>query len=276
MIAGGIVLYNPDIDILKENIKSIYPQVDTLIIVDNNSIETKNVSEFIENYENITFIKNNINVGIAKALNQIMEYAYMMNNEWVITLDQDTVCPSNIIEIYKKYIDLPKIAVITPRIIDRNDIHITYKDSLDYEKIDRFITSASMNNTSVWKKVGRFDERMFIDFVDFEYAYRIIEYGYKAIRVNKVKVLHRLGDLQIKHIGKKKIHVGNHNPSRKYYYSRNAYYCHKKHRQLYSIKIFVMDIGKMIVKTLLYEKSRRYKLKNIILGLRDGILMKID
>ena len=37
-IVAGIILYNPDIDRLMDNISAISPQVESIIIIDNNSI----------------------------------------------------------------------------------------------------------------------------------------------------------------------------------------------------------------------------------------------
>ena len=45
-IAGGIILYNPDLKRLKENITAVINQVELLFIVDNGS---KNIN-LIENY----------------------------------------------------------------------------------------------------------------------------------------------------------------------------------------------------------------------------------
>lgn len=44
-IVAGIILYNPDIDRLMDNISAISPQVESIIIIDNNSI---NIIEFEE------------------------------------------------------------------------------------------------------------------------------------------------------------------------------------------------------------------------------------
>lgn len=54
------------------------------------------------------------------------------------------------------------------------------------EFIDFCITSASCTNLAVWKEVGGFDERLFIDLVDNEFCKRLIVSGYKILRLNNL------------------------------------------------------------------------------------------
>ena len=89
---------------LRDNINAIYSQVDKLIIVDNKSENLNDIEYFVEKYENIILIKNNDNLGIAKALNQIMEVGLCERADWVLTLDQDSVVSKFLISEYRKYI----------------------------------------------------------------------------------------------------------------------------------------------------------------------------
>ena len=116
MILAGITLFNPDVARLEENISSIYGQVDRVICVDNGSDNIKNIEDCVlNNWKNITIIKNGKNEGIAKALNQMFEFAIEQQYEYVLTLDQDSVCPDNIIEEYNKYLDEHKLGSLCPQ-----------------------------------------------------------------------------------------------------------------------------------------------------------------
>ena len=100
---AGITLYEPDVHRLLENIDAVLPQVDKLICVDNGS---KNIAEIKDRihwkYPEVEIIENGENLGIARALNQMFEYAEAHVYDWVLTLDQDSVCPENLMEEYKK------------------------------------------------------------------------------------------------------------------------------------------------------------------------------
>ena len=73
---AGIVLYNPDLGRLKENIESICKQVDKVILIDNGSDNIREIEDLIKKYLNCILLKNGENMGIAYALNQILKYAY--------------------------------------------------------------------------------------------------------------------------------------------------------------------------------------------------------
>ena len=47
-VLAGIVLYNPDLERLSENVSAIIPQVDILLLVDNKS---NNINEIISLYK---------------------------------------------------------------------------------------------------------------------------------------------------------------------------------------------------------------------------------
>lgn len=69
---AGIVLYNPDLGRLKENIESICKQVDKVILIDNGSDNIREIEDLIKEYLNCILLKNGENMGIAYALNQIL------------------------------------------------------------------------------------------------------------------------------------------------------------------------------------------------------------
>lgn len=62
---AGIVLYNPDLGRLKENIESICKQVDKVILIDNGSDNIREIEDLIKEYLNCILLKNGENMGIA-------------------------------------------------------------------------------------------------------------------------------------------------------------------------------------------------------------------
>jgi len=115
IIYAGIVLYNPDISLLKKNIEAIRNQVAKVALVDNGSDNIAEVQSLINKYENACLISNDDNLGIAKALNQIMERAKEENAQWVLTLDQDSICPDGMVKKYQAYIN-DNVGMICPRL----------------------------------------------------------------------------------------------------------------------------------------------------------------
>lgn len=159
-IAAGIVLYNPDINRLKENISSIIVQCDHVYLIDNGSANFDEVDVLIEkfNQEKVSIIRNDSNRGIATALNQLCENAKAEGFSWLVTLDQDSVSPSNMVEEYKKHTDKQEAAMFCPLVYDRNkNASIGTYDSETLE-VDECITSGAMIRLDVWQELNGFDE----------------------------------------------------------------------------------------------------------------------
>ena len=269
--AAVIVLFCPNIDRLILNADSIAGQVDKLIFVDNS--DSKAALEQLIREKNIEYINNHGNKGIAYALNRAVEYCSNHGFEWLLTLDQDSVCPPDMIKEYERYID-DDIAIITCA-INYNDKELLKSDA-EFEYIDECITSAAFTNVSICKSLGGFDEQMFIDKVDFEYCFRVKKAGYRIIRVNTVIMHHLLGDLKLKKIGNRTVHVWGHSSFRKFYIAQNTVYFQRKHPDIYPKSVCFKKLVKFSIKTLLYEQDRLDKMKSIIRGIKSGKKMDIS
>lgn len=271
-IAAGIVLYNPNLYRLKENIDSIIKQVNFIVLIDNGSLNIEEVKTKLSGYTNIMIIQNDKNYGIGFALNQIIKFCIDNHFEWVLTLDQDSVVSNDIIKNYLKYITIDKVALICPQIRDRNEM--VYKnDQSDKEIVfvKKCITSASLTNVKICKEIGLFDEDMFIDLVDFDYCIRLTSAGYRILKVNTSIITHQLGNLKVYNVFGKKIHVTNHSKERIYYYSRNSIYYSRKHKEIINIKEIYWDLFKKICKVIIFEKDKLNKIQYFLHGINDGL-----
>ena len=260
--------------------------MDFLYLVDNCSHNLGEIRNLLQNYENASLIENDKNYGIAKALNQLCEISANFGFKWIILLDQDSVAEDKIIEKYSRYIEIEKVAILTPFFDDENEPDIIKSNiEIPYEPVHRCNTSASLIRLDVWKEVGGFDEAMFIDCVDFDYCTTVEEAGYVILRDNEAVIRHRLGRAKeirffmgigrffgIKKL-KKPLFTYNHPPFRTYYYARNIKYYTYKHR--YFINRFTewRVYIKWIVLKLCFEDDKWNKLKAIIKGRKDAKAM---
>ena len=266
--AAVIVLYNPEKELLCKNVKAIIEQVDFLIFVDNSPVVSR--LDFMEEYDSekymYVFLEGNKGIGVA--LNTAVKICLEKEILWLLTLDQDSICPSNIIYQYRKHTDLDSIGIISCNKNYNGNGADGYKNEI--EIVNTCITSASYINTSVCRDVGFFDEKMFIDYVDFEYCYRLLENGYKILQVNTITLIHQLGDLKMINWFGINIHVENHNSFRKYYIARNIIYTWKKHPQLFSRKKMLSKELKLILKVLFFENQKMEKIRAICIGIKDA------
>lgn len=273
---AGIVTFNPDINRLKQNIESIIYQVKAVVIVDNNSSNIQDIESL--NYSNLIIIRNDSNKGIAFALNQMLEWADKKKYGWVITLDQDSVCPADYISTAQRYMK-NQIGQIVPILFESNSKTYQYlgdkPNGKTVQYVSKSITSASITSVEVWKEIGGFDNDLFIDYVDYDYAIRLRLAGYKILRLNNVFLDHQIGNSVIRKIGFISVRVANHSSFRKYYICRNIIVFIRRYRRLSSPLAEVLRLIKVLLFTSIFETEKREKLSSIFNGIKDGLVYDI-
>lgn len=275
-IAAGIVTYNPSIKLLEKNIQSIITQVNVVVICDNGSDNIEDIEKIASQY-NIIIIRLKQNCGIAYALNAINEWCVINGYKWLLTLDQDSEVKSGLVNKYIEHTNIKDVAMMSCEFMARDNFeHGTNKlsDGEDYKLIEKCYTSGAFINTNIIKKVGGFDEYLFIDFVDFDMCITLLENNYKIIRLNYLGLIHEVGKTRnVKFLGKKE-QVYNHNAMRKYYMSRNGIIYARKHKQYFGKKETtkrILSVFKRAILVLFYEKNKIRNIKSGISGIIAGI-----
>lgn len=267
---AGLVLYNPDIKRLNKSLSVIAPQVEKTVLVDNASANNKEVEELISHYDNVTLIRNAQNLGIATALNQICTYASENRSEWVLTLDQDTICSYDIIEKLSVYTDKDLIGILCPA-VDYDELNIETK-SFNEEVTETYacMSSGSFTNIEAWKKIGGFRDDYFIDFVDNEYCMRLRLNHYKILRVNSCIMHHQLGTMRAKRIWGVKRNVCVHAPIRYYYMTRNNLLFIWEYKSYLNIIKEYLKLGSILWYGLINTDERKRTLSYIKIGIKDA------
>jgi len=280
-VCAGIILYNPDIERLSKNIEAISPQVDVLVIVDNAS---ENIGEIQGRFddERHVWIKNDGNFGIATALNQLIEFADRNGYEWILTLDQDSICENNMVERLLAVTEDDKIAMVSPLIMDRGiaDAEIRHDEQpSEVEDVRLCITSGCLTNVKSVIDVGGFNEWLFIDEVDREMSLRLLLNGFRLVRVNSVTLNHEYGLKTVtrKFLWKTVIYR-NYTPFRVFYQTRNLIYMMRKYGREYTPSLFRRWIRLFFAFSVKFvlEPDRMSRLKAFVRGIRAGLSVKID
>lgn len=274
-IAVGIVLYNPQIEILLKSISQLINLVQYIILIDNNSNNINYVKKKLKQFKKVYIIENNQNYGIAKALNQILDYSYKNQVDYVLTLDQDSILSERMFKYLLKYKNIKNAAIICPTI---HDINKKEKDIFhdEYQIVPRCITSGSLMNLKICKEIGYFDEKMFIDYVDFDYCKRINICKKKIIHVSKSVLQHELGKRTRKKFLWINVYPTNHSSERVYYQIRNMRYYYLKFKNNMSIKEKIDEVIRILWKytsVILYETDKKIKINKANKGFKDAKLM---
>jgi rhamnosyltransferase len=137
-------------------------------------------------------------------------------------------------------------------------------------EVDKLITSGSIINVDVYRKLGPFDENLFIDEVDHEYCYRAILKNYAVVQMSNIYMNHSPGYFELHH-SLKNLEVTSrrlHSASRMYYMVRKFLYVKEKYGKYLpkSIHSSRKALLVQIKNNLLYNKERLSVLKYIPKG----------
>jgi rhamnosyltransferase len=216
-----VVLYEPSAEDLLIVLKNPFKGKNNLLIIDN-SINTN--IKFFKDFQDFTYCHFEENIGLSAAYNYGLEFCIKNSFSQMLIMDQDSdfsqVVPDKVAqEIIKRRINLDECGVIALRPAAQISRRYVYRSALEWNKAE--LSSGSIINVNIAEKIGRFDNRLFIDTIDCEYAFRLLENGYKTVRLNRVAFKHSIGTQKIvNHRGQKLVCYG-HSALRRYYLVRN-------------------------------------------------------
>lgn len=272
-IACGIISFNPNLNLLKKNIEAIQLQVSDIFVIDNGSNNVNEIESLLQNYRRAHLTKNKENLGIAAALNQACEVSIKKKFQWLLTLDQDSVCPPNFVETLRKVAErYPSVGIVAPLIVDRN-VGIVGHRAEGVQKVRTCITSGSLTNLTAWVNIKGFDEKMFIDSVDFDFCYRLRKAGYFIYQTNSVTLNHAIGNSKKCRFLFWEFSNLEHTAFRDFYIAQNNVYYPKKNRMwLCFLRGNLRNLRSIFVVSI-YEDDKKNKIKAICRGWKKGLVL---
>lgn len=295
MIYAGIVTYEPELERLAENISGIVGQVNAVLVYDNGSSNADEIATLVASYPTVTLLRSSSNSGVAAALNRVAEAAVGRGAQFVVTLDQDSVSTPGMVAVLSDEMKAG-VGIVTPYIVDRNKLTEEEYLRMSLPRVHRYaqparkgaITSGCLVNLTVWSQVGGFDERFFIDYVDYDFNQRVMEAGYQILRANRTHLVHEVGKavktwLRVPRRGMsgrwelEAFYTFGHNPLRCYYKARNRVLFTRKHgRRLGITNEGIWQIPQQIVLTVVFEGDKLAKLRAFLSGAVAGIRLPLD
>lgn len=191
-----------------------------IIVIDNASTDGS-IEElsFFEKKKILKLVKNDINLGFAKANNQGIKFA---KGKYILLLNSDTVVKRG---VFKKLLDFakehPDAGAVVPQLLDPNGtiqascfnfptitrairqywlgqkeilnkyIPVTY--NFQPITVEIAVMAAFLITPKTLKKVGPLDERYFMFFEDFEYCRQMKKVDLKLYYLPSVQVIHYHG-----------------------------------------------------------------------------------
>lgn len=240
-----VVCFFPDEDILTNLVSRLSGQVSKILLLNNGGMSPE-FQKNILNVNNVLLHDFQGNSGIAKALNEGFSQAAAQGADFIVTFDQDS-CPElgHVSGLIKHWFELSKISGISekvgaigPSFYDMRNGYFLYpfyranglrvakqyfsENGKNIVKADALITSGMLVPVAMWADNLKFNEILFIDFVDTEWCFRSKTLGYVNYGCFDVKMKHELSEASpIVFLG---IVILKYSSIRRYYHFRNCLY----------------------------------------------------
>lgn len=271
-IAATVILYHPDENVVR-NIKSYLQSVEKLYIIDNTENPVIKITEGIKQLSNTVYLHDGENKGIAARLNQASDLAMKDGYEWLLTMDQDSFFQNeillNYLDCFTTFDKKENVGMFGISYYEKS----TETNACNALAVNHLITSGSLLNLKLFPGIGGFDEKLFIDDVDFEYCLRSVSLGFGIIRFTNIFLDHHLGEV-FDHRSLKNNKLTSrtlHTPVRLYYMTRNFLFVQSKYRSAFNEDIIYKRKALLnrFKNNILYNKKRFAVIKYIIKGVWD-------
>jgi rhamnosyltransferase len=265
-----VVLYRPGLEVL-ENIKSYLTQVEVTYAVDNTDEPDPSFLSRLKSLPRVIHFANKRNLGVAAALNIGARRALADGYERLLTMDQDSVATPGMVQAMLACFSGPgvgKVGLVSP-------FHAQVGGAVRVPsgrcaQVLTPMTSGSLLDLDAYEGVGPFMEELFIDQVDNEFCLRLRAAGYSVLEAGEATLHHRVGDVRF-HRFPAPMYSTNHPPVRRYYITRNRFWVGRMYRDSFPEfrRFELRQVGKDVLKILLYEGQKGQKLLMMARGYRD-------
>ena len=276
-LVGVVILYHPNVKETLDNIRTYAGHLNKLIVYDNSVLETPSLADKLANLGlNIHYQYFGCNDGISKRLNQAAKEAIEEGYTHLLMMDQDSSFGQGIFEKYIQLVNKSNYDQIAQFGVNTDPCLLSVSENPT--QTNHLITSGTIINLNIFQIIGNFDENLFIDYVDFEYAYRAMHFGYLNLKYDCIPMKHSLGYRKegISFLTFKKSARIIHPPIRVYYIIRNGLYL------LFKLPYMSTTSKREVKKSLwilkndfLYHQNKIAVVSHFLQGISDFLLNKM-
>ena len=276
-IVAVVVTYEPNADILANQLERVTSQVTHIIVVDNGSAMNLDRWVAARRCPNVQCLPLGNNFGVATAQNAGIDWARRHDANYILLLDQDSEPAPDMVE---KLVEADQrmsglgyeVAAVGPRYVDlrqNNPPPFIRLRGLKVERcvciepdaivpVDYLISSGSLIRMKTLNAVGPMADNLFIDYIDIEWGLRAKHCGYQSFGVCNAAMHHSIGEHPMKAFGRL---IPLHSPLRHYYHFRNAVWLYQQSWPSWKWK--VADAWRLLLKYGFYSMFARPRLKHL-------------
>lgn len=268
-ILAIVVTYYPEKELLEKNISAFINYVDKIIIWENTP-ESVKLSYRIVNAK-IEYFGDSAN-SISRGLNYAWRYAKENGYHYLLTMDQDSLLFE--FETLKNYAFLhsTEMMILGPTLSDTD----YEKSSLKTVRCEKIITSGMLIPVKILDLLGGYNEKLKVDGIDTDLCLRANLQGIHVCQVNGCFLQQRFGQPLV-YKGKE---------------TRMISYSARRLRSILGAHVYLMrkypnmsdatkkEIMNNLIKTRLksilrFEDNKISKTYHLLMGIIDGVLMKV-
>lgn len=273
-----ITVFFPSED-TKQNVQKIAKQVDRVFICDNSPYSNQEMFETMEISDRICYVFLGENLGLSCAFNKVLKEPVFgwEDNDYIIFFDQDSTISSHhidaLIAVYEQVQDVGvDIGCLGPVFYNSSSGNVEVprmKKAVlkNTYAVSGIITSSMLCRYSELKKIGFWNEEIFLDMADWDLCWRLQKIGKQCCVTEAVILRHRVGSGE-KKIGPFKLRIGA--PVREYYQIRDSLYLLQK--EYTPIKYRVRFLAMLAVRSplhIIFLENRIERMRYILKGVSD-------
>lgn len=267
-VVAVVPAYQPGPNLL-DLVESLAPQVTDVVVVDDGSPNgQQTLDDTAERGAHV--VHHDANRGIAAALNTGIRSALASQGTVaVLTVDQDSRIPDGFVAgLLGTWVraeqDGLRVGIVAPE-------HVTGLP--DQARGRPPIQSGQLIPVATLRRVGDFDEDLFIDGVDDDFALRCLDAGLALVVAEGVSLGHRLGDTHEVTVAGRTVTLTRSAPFRYYYLTRNRIRLVRRHARRHPDWAAGQTFGLLrhLVLVQALVPDRRARMAEVRRGIRDGL-----
>ena len=292
-----VTTFNPDLSVLRDQLRRTVPQVKQLIVVDNGSSAVDSIRALVEEFPKTHWYSLGENRGLGHAHNLGIGKALEGGAGSVLILDQDTLPEVDMVSVLAEALvsysaQDSRVAAVGARYVGAQSSHPSFfvqfrrfrfkkcfcaKGSVrQVIPADVLISSGALFSARALREIGTMDEGLFIDHVDTEWFLRAHHQDWRSYGVCDAVMRHSLGERTFRVWFGRWRYLPIHKPFRYYYIYRNSVLLY---RRLYPTlrwkQTDVLRLLMMFVVFTLFAGERVQNYKMICLGIIHGVKGKL-
>jgi rhamnosyltransferase len=192
-------------------------------------------------------------------------------------MDQDSMFLENSVVVLKNFLEQPdsqNVAMVGPIM---KDITSGFEETISASAVEvrTIITSGALCRVSALQQVNGWDSSLFIDAVDFDICYKLLEKKYRIVKLQKAILNHHLGESEKRRFIIPFL-VTHHSPLRVYYASRNTIILFKRYFGKFPKDMLQLELSniKKFFAILFFEKEKTKKILLYTKGFLHGVIGK--